>query len=800
MTAELTTVIGQLSIMGGAWQNSALNQVAVREPKAASNPGVGKGDLFILTEVLGGVTDLGSLEQKLAETVRDSYYMARGSITASLRRAIQAASDYLYNRNAQTEVDDRVVGGVVALVVTQEDVFVAQAGPTAFYAISGKNVERYPVKSIWLDDAQDPNQEQDELALGISTFVEPNLFHIQVTPKDVLVLADSNLVNELSPKDVAQAVTLQDVRTAIKNLGQAANHRDCSALALSIEEESNGLLNGLKMAAPAQLQKLLPSSPPPTEQAELSPSAEFPVSATATSPNIFERLKGLINRGPDSAEAITPPHQPNEQPPASPSQPLQGAMAAQPVGVMASAVPEPAFEPQLKPSSATLSNSLLNMVQTVGSILLITIATSANSLKNLIGSTTAEAGQSRQAGRQASPVAIPGNLFGSWQTISVAAIAIPVVLIALVGITYLRNQRLVETEYATILATVHEKMDQAKTVDSQSAMALMIDADDLLIDAGQLKPNQAEVSSLQAEIAEATDELSNVQRLYYMPHLRSYTDPGTSLKAIVVQGIEMYILDAGTSRIYHHRIDDASEGLFPDDQTLLLVQKGQTVGDTTIDPIRDILWMPAGGNRQTSDLLILSEANLLEYNPTWGLTTSALAGQEQLANPVAVDSFFGNFYVLDAPGNRILRYLPTLDGYSAAPENYFPPDQPVNLTQAIDMGIDGAIYVLFADGRISKFSSGRPTQFDLIGLDKRFKNPTSIFVAPDEVAQHLYVADTGNQRIVQLDKDGSFVRQFKTRVGEAVTLSNLQDIYVDEIGGRMYILDSNNLYMATLPN
>lgn len=799
MTAELTTVIGQLSIMGGAWQNSALNQVAVREPKAASNPGVGKGDLFILTEVLGGVTDLGSLEQKLAETVRDSYYMARGSITASLRRAIQAASDYLYNRNAQIEVDDRVVGGVVALVVTQEDVFVAQAGPTAFYAISGKNVERYPIKSIWLDDAQDPNQEQDELALGISTFVEPNLFHIQVNPKDMLVLADSNLVSQLSPRDVAEAVTLQNIRTAIKNLGQAANQGDCSALALSIEEESSGMLSGLAMAAPAQLQKLLPNSPA-VEEAEASASAEFPVSATATSPNIFERLKGVINRGASSVDSAAEPRQPQAQPPASPSMPLHGSMAAQPAGVMASAVPEPAFEPQLKPSSATLSTSLLNMVQTVGSILLIALATSANSLKTLIGSTTAEAGQSRQAGRQASPVAIPGNLFGSWQTISVAAIAIPVVLIALVGITYLRNQRLVETEYATIMATVENKMAQAKTVDSQSAMALMLEVEGLLIQADQLKPNQAEVSNLQAQIAEETDELSNVQRLYYMPHLRSYTDPGTSLKAIVVQGIEMYILDAGTSRIYHHRIDDASEGLFPDDQTLLLVQQGQTVGDTTIDPIRDILWMPAGGNRQTSDLLILSEANLLEYNPTWGLTTSALAGQEQLANPVAVDSFFGNFYVLDAPGNRILRYLPTLDGYSAAPENYFPPDQPVNLSQAIDMGIDGAIYVLFADGRISKFSSGRPTQFDLVGLDKPFKKPTSIFVAPDEVAQHLYVADTGNQRIVQLDKEGGFVRQFKTRVGEAVTLSNLQDIYVDEIGGRMYILDSNNLYMATLPN
>jgi hypothetical protein len=52
---------------------------------------------------------------------------------------------------------------------------------------------------------------------------------------------------------------------------------------------------------------------------------------------------------------------------------------------------------------------------------------------------------------------------------------------------------------------------------------------------------------------------------------------------------------------------------------------------------------------------------------------------------------------------------------------------------------------------------------------------------------------------VQLEKDGRFVRQFKPREGEEVTFANLQDIYVDEIGNRLYILDSNNLYIGNIP-
>jgi hypothetical protein len=73
MTAEITTVIGQLNRQGGAWRGDAPNQVAVREPKSADNPGAGKGDLFVLIEVRGSVTNRTRLEQQLAEIVRDAY-------------------------------------------------------------------------------------------------------------------------------------------------------------------------------------------------------------------------------------------------------------------------------------------------------------------------------------------------------------------------------------------------------------------------------------------------------------------------------------------------------------------------------------------------------------------------------------------------------------------------------------------------------------------------------------------------------------------------------------------------------
>jgi hypothetical protein len=387
----------------------------------------------------------------------------------------------------------------------------------------------------------------------------------------------------------------------------------------------------------------------------------------------------------------------------------------------------------------------------------------------------------------------------SWKLLINIAIAIPLLVALIVGIIYWQKGRQREAEYTEFVTGAQNKFQQAQTTDPVAALGLMAEAETLLVEAEKIKSGQPEIAELRQKMAEQTDKVGNMQRLYYLPQLRQYTDEGANLKSILVQGVELYILDAGTDRIFHHRLDDLGEALLPDDESLLIVSRGQVVDEVTVGDLLAMTWMPAGGNRQTSDLVVLNSTGLLEYNSNWGITTSALARPEPVGLPVAVDSFFGNFYVLDPQANRLWRFLPTADGYSAPPESYFPPDQQVDLTNAVDLAIDGAVYVLFKDGRISKFEGGQPVGFNVTGLDMPLSNPVSIFTAPDEAVLHIYVADAGNRRVVQFNKDGSFVRQFKPREGESISFTNLQDIFVDEIGGRLYVLDSNGLYVGNIP-
>lgn len=473
--------------------------------------------------------------------------------------------------------------------------------------------------------------------------------------------------------------------------------------------------------------------------------------------------------------------------------------------VMASVARGSNFEPELRPMHPSeRAFSAGRIFRWLSMVVLLPLALLGRGVSAVLrlGSGESEGQTRRMAGAQAyrrQPAAAAPLI--SWKLLLYVSLAIPVLVGLIVGILYWQKGRQREAEYTEFITGAQNKFQQAQTADPSAALGLMAESEALLVEAEKIKTGQPEITELRQKMAEQTDKVGNVQRLYYLPQLRQYTDEGTNLKSLLVQGVELYVLDTGTDRIFHHRLDDLGESLLPDDQSLLVVSRGQAVNNITVGDLLAMTWMPAGGNRQTSDLVVLNSTGLLEYNSSWGTTTSNLATPgTPFGLPAAVDSYFGNFYILDPPANKLWRYIPTSDGYSAAPESYFPADKPVDLTGAIDLAIDGAVYVLYKDGRVSKFEGGQPAGFNITGLDKPLNNPVAIFTAPNESVQHIYIADTGNRRVVQLNKDGSFVRQFKPREGEGVSFANLQDIFVDEIGGKLYILDSNNLYVGNIPN
>jgi len=163
---------------------------------------------------------------------------------------------------------------------------------------------------------------------------------------------------------------------------------------------------------------------------------------------------------------------------------------------------------------------------------------------------------------------------------------------------------------------------------------------------------------------------------------------------------------------------------------------------------------------------------------------------------VDVSSYMGRFYILDPGLRQVLRYRAGGAGYNSLPEPYFPEGE-ADVAGAVDMAIDGFVYLLSEDGRLEKFLGGEPVPLTLNLADQPLHQPSAIYTAPDAEVRFLYVADPFNSRVLRCDKQGRLIQQFVLEGDDA--LSQVQDIYVDEVGSRLYFLSDNRLLMVSIP-
>jgi hypothetical protein len=76
---------------------------------------------------------------------------------------------------------------------------------------------------------------------------------------------------------------------------------------------------------------------------------------------------------------------------------------------------------------------------------------------------------------------------------------------------------------------------------------------------------------------------------------------------------------------------------------------------------------------------------------------------------------------------------------------------------------------------------------------------SALYLDVEEVTQYIYVADASERRIVQLDRQGTFVRQLLPSLGQEDLFRGLSGLYVDEMGDKLYYVAANALYITDLP-
>lgn len=671
------------------------------------------------------------LYRELREVVAQTYWSTTGSITAALRQAAAAANRYVFRANLQSTPPDRCHGGLICAVLRGDDFFILQAGSSRACF--------FPLRGERLECF---SRGEDPPPMGTGQLADVRLYHTFIASGDTLLLASPALVREAGEEAIAHVLPRFEVQEVLEGLEQVGAGADFVALVVRWPLPSAGS------------------------------QAEAPVARET--PQAFPRRRTLagLRRERSAERPVEPRKLPRPRPRTR---------------------PKPARYPSSKLGPG-LGERVNRGIRSMGRGVVAAGAGLAGGVSTLFRRMLP--GPERKARRRA-PHRRPVPEENRAVMIAIA-IGIPIVLAVIVALAYFsfggkdaRFQRLIhQAEEEIALA-------QAAGGTSEETRSHWEAALDHASVAAEWKPDDPAAIVLQAQARAALDSLDGIIRL--QPVQLWDLRPGTALRQLVIHGQMVFVLDPAEGRVAQLTLNPTGDSVVEQEN---IVQTGQQVGEGEVGGLVDFAWVGPGGERQTGSLLILEEDGaLISYDPAWvgegGAPpfTRSLLGTPPTGTPRAVGSFEGRFYILDPVVDQVWRYEPRGDTYPEQPDRYFitPPSKP--LETALDMVIDGNIYILHTDGAILKFLGHELQPFDVSGLFDETSQAVALAVDPDSDSGVVYVADRSNGCVVALEPEGAL----RARFCAEEAFDALEALAVDEAAKQLYVVSGGRLYVASLP-
>jgi len=155
---------------------------------------------------------------------------------------------------------------------------------------------------------------------------------------------------------------------------------------------------------------------------------------------------------------------------------------------------------------------------------------------------------------------------------------------------------------------------------------------------------------------------------------------------------------------------------------------------------------------------------------------------------ISADTYNNRLYLLDKNKGQVLRFNRKGDSFSSP---YAWSTANSDLKEAVDMSIDGNIYVLLKNGDVVKFLRGEIVDFKLEIIDPKLNNPTKIIASKDN--NYLYILEPSSSRVIVYNKEGEFQMQYKIN-----NLENIKDFQINDKEKTFYFLNNSSVYKAKM--
>ena len=276
--------------------------------------------------------------------------------------------------------------------------------------------------------------------------------------------------------------------------------------------------------------------------------------------------------------------------------------------------------------------------------------------------------------------------------------------------------------------------------------------------------------ALTKEIHEAIDKLNKITRLYDQQPVFKL---GDNIAKFVLSGYEVYGATA-EGKVYYGNTQDKSVKLFAS-----IGKENGAVKDAVLDENAGKIFFMMENNK-------LMSLDIASKTPGEIKLTDSSAWE----NTTAFDIFTSNIYLLDKDNNSVVKHIKEGEGYAKG--TTYITAKKGSLANALDLAIDGNIYVLNGDGKMIKLTRGAvDTNFAISGIPGT--EATSLkTVFTNANTNYIYAFDATSNKIIRFDKNGQFVKQY------AIDGVAINDFSINDKIKKGYILGDGNVYQFDL--
>jgi len=353
---------------------------------------------------------------------------------------------------------------------------------------------------------------------------------------------------------------------------------------------------------------------------------------------------------------------------------------------------------------------------------------------------------------------------------TVFGVAFIVILLFSIAVGAKRKARQAEkSSYSEELAQAKYKFDEAVRlfpIDKNLARSNFLESEALLARFKEKQDKDEEVRTLVGNINAKEGEIMGIYKVdpqLYLD-LRLIVD-GFSAKRITVSGDSAFVVDSENKNIIKITLSEKRSEIVKNvDKEKTVLDIASYIDNAYVFSTNEIYGF-ADGQRYTVDK-DSSYSNIIAY------------------------AYGGNLYVLEKDSDTIWRYS-TGDSGFAPRKSWLSETNAVNLEKAVDMAIDGSIWVLDSDSQIFSLGSGSQTRFRT--KDGIFEKITADSFYTDENTDNIYLLSKSEGSAVVFSKEGEYISEYLSD-----KIKDTTDFVVSDSLKKIYFLADHEIYSIDL--